>query len=66
MKSATHNLPARIRLALLKGVARLLAWMIAPALKPATVAARRAAPHGGRVIDGEFRRIDERNTPTHW
>lgn len=68
MKTAT-TLSFRIRLAFLKGVARLLTWAIAPALKPATINAGRSpheSSHRGRVIDGEYRRISERNTTTPW
>ena len=66
MKTAATSLSTRIRLAVLKGMARLLAWLLTPALKPATVNIPRTARHRGRIIDGEFRRVDERSATTRW
>lgn len=70
MNPPNLSISARIRLAMLKGVFRLLAWAIAPALSaarrpapasaPNTANAHRAADKGD-IIDGEYRRIDTRH-----
>lgn len=55
-----------IRLALQRGLMRLggmlLQRAMTPALRPATVRTARAQAAGpGRVLDGEFRRVDPRH-----
>ena len=52
MKTTALSFSARIRLALLNGMARLIAKALAPTLRPVPLHAR-----SGRVIDGEFKRI---------
>ena len=67
MNTAKPSLSVRIRLAMLRGVARLLARAIAPALNaalrpaPANTADTRRPAREGDVIDGEFRRVDARH-----
>ena len=55
-----------IRLALLRGLLRLgrfiLKRAMAPAMRPAAARAQTATPAAaGRIIDGEFRRVDPRH-----
>jgi hypothetical protein len=63
------NLSSRIRLAVLRTTLRaagyLLRKAIAPALasapRPAAASSQTSGPESGRVINGEYRRIDPRH-----
>ncbi len=64
MKTPSLPLSTRIRLAVLRGLAKLLlrAVMPTPAMRPAAAGpAPRAARTDGHTYEGEFRRVDPRH-----
>lgn len=65
MNTANLSLTNRIRLAALRGIVKLLARAIAPALRPIAAASsttpRTQGTRDGLTIDGEFRRVETRH-----
>ncbi len=65
MNTANLSLTNRIRLAALRGIVKLLARAIAPALRPIAAASsttpRTQGARDGLTIDGEFRRVETRH-----